>query len=92
MSVEKKSDKKVLAEKIQEALKKVAPETSKKAVDKIIKKASKSLSDEIFSIRKEEEKKKLKADKKLAKEAFKTAVLSYAKANAPAATAKTEKK
>ncbi len=82
-----KEEKKALETKILEALNKIAPESGKKDVSKAIKKAAKSISNEIIDCRKKEAKKKAAADKKLAKTAFKNAVLSYAKANAPAAPA-----
>jgi hypothetical protein len=82
-----KEEKKALETKILETLNKIAPESTKKDVSKAIKKAAKSIAAEIIDCRKKEAKKKAEVDKKLAKAAFKNAVLSYAKANAPAAPA-----
>jgi hypothetical protein len=86
-----KEEKKALESKITEVLIKVATETTKKDVSKHIKKAAKSIATEIIECRKKEAKKKAAADKKLAKAAFKNAVLSYAKANAPAPAAAAKK-
>jgi hypothetical protein len=86
-----KEEKKALETKIVESLNKIAPETAKKDVSKQIKKAANAIAKEIIDCRKKEAKKKAAADKKLAKTAFKNAVLSYAKANAPAAAAKEKK-
>ena len=82
-----KEEKKALETKIAETLNKLVAESGKKDVSKAIKKAAKSISQEVIDCRKKEAKKKAAADKKLAKTAFKNAVLSYAKANAPAAPA-----
>jgi hypothetical protein len=87
-----KEEKKALETKILETLNKIAPESTKKDVSKQIKKAAKAIATEIIECRKKEAKKKAAADKKLAKTAFKNAVLSYAKANAPAAAVAKEKK